>query len=380
MNIKFQEMLLLYKEGKLDQNEAAEIECEINKFMAISDYLNDDEKEFFEELKQQMPPGKGEENKTAKSLKRKVNLRIITVTALSVFSALVFFIFMTFVASKYTTAWFGLDHKEAYVKRATMVQLAHMFQPRYKSYGSSVNTALFAQQKISVSLTNSVGNTKINETEISVKYSFGKPVRSREAVLPPLVYEDFMVPAVHESTMASAFEVLEKAPQGTKAKILIEFSKALAPHEIKENFINQISNTDTLPLDITLLAAMGTDLVLANPSYYLFTPVYPYGNNNAPELESRGLKQNQFDNMDAHAHKESLIGNLKLIKNNQRLLDAMYYDNMLGNINIDDVIRQVENNGAEYIGMYISADSKELLKLKTSPLIHCMRVQSIVIW
>jgi hypothetical protein len=44
------------------------------------------------------------------------------------------------------------------------------------------------------------------------------------------------------------------------------------------------------------------------------------------------------------------------------------------------MIKQVENNGAQYLGMYISADSKVLLKLKGNTLIHCIRVQNIVIW
>jgi hypothetical protein len=58
----------------------------------------------------------------------------------------------------------------------------------------------------------------------------------------------------------------------------------------------------------------------------------------------------------------------------------MYYDDMFKNINFDDLIKQVENTGAEYVGMYISADSKELLKLKGSPFIHCIGVENIVIW
>lgn len=380
MSNEFQEKLQLYKEGKLNQDDAAEIESEIDKFLAISDYLNNDERAFLEELKQQMPADRVEENRTAKQLKRRVNSRIIMVTVFSVFSALVVFIFLYFAASKITSSLFGLDYKESYVKRETMVQFTQMFQPKYKSYKSIVSALLFAQQSISVSLENTVGNTKIDETEISVRYSFGKPVRSGTRVMPPLVYEDFINSAGHESDPVSGFKVLENAPQGTKAKIFVEFNKALTAQQIKEHFINQISNVDTAPLDITPLAGIGTELVLANPSYYLFTPVFPYGNNNAEANEGKAVKQNLYENMDNQAHKESLIGNLNLIKSNKRLLQVMYYEDMLENINIDDMIKHVENNGVEYVGMYISADSKELLKFMGNPLIHCMRVQNIVVW
>jgi len=379
MSNDFQEKLQLYKEGKLNQDDMAEIESEIDKFTAISDYFNKDEMAFLEELKQQMPPGRAEENKTDKLLKRRINLRIIMVTAFSVFFALAAFIFIYFTASKIMTSLFGLNYKESYVKREAMVQLAQIFQPTYKSYSSTVSQLPFAQQNISVSLENSVGNTKIDETEISVKYSFGKPARSGAKVVPPLIFNDFTFVS-HKSDPVSGFKVLENAPQGTKAKILIEFSKTLTAQQIKENFTNQISNTDTTPLDITPLAETGTELVLANPSYYLFTPVYPYGNNNAEGNGDKALKYNQYVNMEDQAHKESLIGNLNLIKNNKRLLQAMYYEDMFEDINMDDMIKYVENNGAQYVGVYISADSKELLKFKGSPLIHCMRVQNIVIW
>lgn len=380
MNNEFQEKLQLYKEGKLNQEDVAEIEGEIERFIAISEYLDKDERAFLEELKQQIPADSGEENRTAKQLKRRVNLRIIIATAFSVLSALVVFIFIYFTASRITTSLFALDYKESYVKRATMVQFAQMFQPKYKFSKSSSSSSLFAQQNISVSLENTLGNTKIDETEINVKYSFGKPVRSGAGVVPPLIFEDFIYSEGHESDPISGFKVLEGAPQGTKAKIFVEFSKALTAQEIREHFVNQINNEDTLPLDITPLAKISRELVIANPSYFLFTPVYPYGNNNAKANEDKALKYNQYVNMEDEAHKESLIGNLNLIKSNKKLLQTMYYEDMFENINMDDIIKHVENNGAEYVGMYISADSKELLKFKGNPLIHCMRVQNIVVW
>lgn len=384
MSNEFQEKLQLYKEGKLNQDEVTEIEFEIDRFIAISDYLNNDEKEFLEELKQQMPSDCGKENRIAKQLKRRVNLRIIMITAFSTFSALAVFIFIYFAASKITASWFGLDYKEAYVKRETVVQLAQMFHPQYKSKRSGVEALGFAKQNIKVFLENTVGNTKINETEISVRYSFSKPVKSGTTVEPPLIFQDAIYSVSHESNKISGFKVLQNAPQGTKAKIFVEFNKALTAQQIKEHFINKINNTDTAPLDITPIAAIGSKFVLANPSYFQVRLVFPYDKNNdknyAKQMTDTVKKQNQYDNMEDQAHKESLIGNLNLIKSNLSLLQVMYDKNKFENINFDDMIKHVENNGAEYIGMYISADSKELLNLKDNPLIHCMQVYNIVIW
>ena len=388
MNNEFQEKLQLYKEGKLSQNEKAEIECEIDKFTAMMDYLNEDEKDFLEELRQQIPADNGKENSPAKLLKRSVNLRIIMLSAISVFSVLIIIIFLYFTTSKIATSLFGLSIKESYVKRATVVQLAQMFHPQYESHRSGVDKLLFAKQNIHVSLDNRIGNTLIDETEITVRYSFGRPVRLETSVALPLFpMEDLSMLNSHESDSISGFKILEKAPQGTKAKILVEFNKPLTPEQLKEHFIDHVSIVDTTPLELTPVTSIGSKFDVANPSYYRFTPVYPYDNNNnttnntnTKQMQDNNLKQTQYENMDNQAHKESFISNLNLIKNNKSLLQVMYYDDMFENISIDDIIKQVENNGVEYVGAYISADSKELLKLKGNPLIHCLRVQNIVVW
>ena len=381
MNNEFQEMLQQYKDGKLSQNKVAEIECELDKFTAMMDYLNDDDKAFLEELKQEIPTGNGEENRSTKLLKRRVNLRIIMMTVISVFSVLIIIISLCFLTSKIVTSLFGLNNKEAYVKRSAMVQLSQMFHPQYEPHTSGVGGSFFAQQNIHVSLDNTIGNTIIDETEINVKYSFGRPVRSEASVsLPLLGIEDFSLLDGNDPNTTPDFKPLEKAPQGTKAKIFVVFNKALTPEQLKEHFINKISTVDTTPLEITPLAAMGSKFIIANPSYYLFTPVYPFESNNAKRMEGNDLKQNQYVNMDNQAHSESFISNLNLIKSNKRLVQVMYYEDMFENINIDDMIKQVQNNGVQYVGVYITADSKELLKLKGNPMIHSLKVENIVVW
>lgn len=383
MNNEFHEKLLLYKEDKLSQNEMEEIEIEIDKFTAMMDYLNDEDKAFIEEIKQQIPVDKGEENKSTRIIKRKVNLRIIMMTAITAFSLIIIMVFLFLSIAKITTSLFALDHEETYVKRETVAHLAEMFHPQYEIRNSSMDKSLFAQQKINVSLDSTVGNTLIDKIEINVRYSFGKPVQSETSVAASLSeIWDLALFNNHESDPISGFKILEKAPQGTKAKIFVEFNKPLTPEQLKEHFINQINIVDTSPSEITPLTTIGSKFALTNPSFFQFTPVFPYGNDkkNAKQIDDNNLKQTLFENMDNQAQKESFIGNLNLIKSNKRLLQVMYYDEMFDNINIDDIIKQVENNGVQYVGMYISADSKELLQLKNNPLIHYVSVENIVVW
>lgn len=386
MNNEFQEKLQLYKDGKLSQNEVSEIECELDKFTAMMDYLSDDDKSFLEELTQQLPAGNVEKNNPSKLLKRKVNSRIILTSAISVFAGLILFMFLYFTTSKIVTSIFALDYKEGFVKRGSIAQILQMFHPKYESHRNGGDISPFAQQNIHVYLDNTVGNTLIKETKLSVKFSFGKAVRSEASVVSQLLpMEEFSMLEVDEANPIPIpdFTILEKAPQGTKAKIFIKFNKALTPQQLKEHFINKISTDKTVPLKFTPLAAMASDYILANPSYYSFTPFYPFNkstNNYAKYFEANHLKQILFENMDDQAHSESFIGNLYLIKNNKKLLEVMYFDDMFENTNVEDTIKQVEKNGVKYVGMYISEYSKELLKLKDNPLVHWIRVDSIVVW
>ncbi|MBS4539431.1 anti sigma factor C-terminal domain-containing protein [Clostridium sp. D2Q-11] len=379
MNNEFQEKLHLYKEGKLTPKEMIEIEEEIDRFIAIQDYLDNDEKKFFEELKQQIPIQQKEKNKNTRIIKRKVNLRILTLTTITGLCIGTLIIALYILASNITTSLFELDHKEAYVERATIVQLTEIFHPQYDSHRSGVQKLPFAKQNFVVSLQNFLGNTLIDESSISIRYNFGKPKKlqgsTKELQLLPI--DDPSWIDNPEYSLLSGFDPLQNAPSGTKAKIFVGFNRALTPQQIKKNFMNPL-NIDFN--DITPLVTIDSKYIIANASYYQFTPVFPYDANNAEQLEDKPLKLSQYENMDNQAHQESLIGNLNLIKNNKRLLQIMYYQDMFEDINIDAIINQVENEGVEYIGMYISADSKELLKLKDNPYIHFITVENIVIW
>jgi hypothetical protein len=393
MNNEFHEKLQLYKEGKLNQNEASEIKCEIDKFTAMTDYLSDDDKASLEELTHPLPKGNTEEDKPSKLLKSRVNFRIIKMTAISVLTISIIIISLCFLTSRIITSIFALNYQEGPMEREKAVQLAKMIYPQYDVNGSGVESSQFAQQNISVSLDNTVGNTIIDKTEINVRYSFGKPVRSirsaSSVLLRRLYIDDFdllergdlpLIDADKAKTR-SDFKPLEKAPQGTNAKIFIVFSKALTPEQLKAHFINKISTADTKRIEFTPLVAIGQNFILSNPSYYGFTSVYPYGNDDYnKKIQSNELKQKQYVNMDDQAHKESFISNLNLIKSNKRIVEIMYYEDIFDYVNIDNVIKDVENNGVKYDGMYISADSKELLKLKENPMVNHIWVENIVVW
>ena len=378
MNHDFQKKLELYKEGKLNENQVSELEAEIDKFTALQEYLKDDDNDLFEELKNITPTKT--ETKDVKRIKRGVNIRLISTTIIIVLATLVTIQFLYRVSSNITSSLFALDHKERFVESQKIGQLVQMFHPQYELNGIGGYDYGFAKQAFQTSSYNKVGNTLIEEFEIKINYSFGKPIKVVTGPAKEPVMLDWGIsPLRNHYDPLLGFEPLENAPQGTKAQIFILFKEALTASELQNKIISQL-NVDTVTLDFTPVVIVDSIFLIANSSYFQFTPVYPYDTNNAKLLEDNPDKQELYESMDDEAHQESLIQNLHLIKDNERLLQAMYYVDMLDGINIDDAIGKVEQNGAEYVGMYISADSKELLELKGHPNIGGITVENIVLW
>ncbi|GGM28722.1 hypothetical protein GCM10011351_13390 [Paraliobacillus quinghaiensis] len=372
MNNDFEEKLRRYEEGKLNDSEEEEIENEIEKYTAISEYLTMENNALINELKQGMPVRNKEESMPAKQLKRKVNKRIIKMTAISVVSILIILTIAKFLTTTIATALFELDHKEAFVERETVVQLTAMFYPQFVSNNSGTKKFATTQQAVHVSLENIVGNTKVDETELNVHYSFGKPKQVTTEHLPLLGEASSQV-----NNFGDGFDILENAPEGTKARIKVVFSESLSVNQLRE--LKETLSTQINTLDITPLAAIGSDFVVANPSYYVFRPVYPYDSNNTAYYEDAIIKQELYENMDNEAHTESYISNLNLIKNNKELVNIMFY-HTFADSTIDKIITNVKRDGVEYIGMYLTADSKELLSLKDHSEVDRIWVENIVVW
>lgn len=371
MSSEFQERLQLYRDGKLCEEDAREVEREIDKFSAISEFLNYDEKSFLEDLKQDIASKEEHEKIKSKPLKHRVNSRIITTSVVSILLILVIIPVLYFSASAVVNSLFALNSEKLFGQSQAMAQLHQIFQPEYKITGSSMSSLGFAQQDVSVSFIDSIGNTKIDNGKINVRFSFGKPVISGTGEFPNLLSShQFYALDRDMGSQALDFDSLEKAPKGTKAKVLVGFSKTLTPMEVGELFQNQDGSMEIVPL-----ASGGTDLVLANPSCFINKAFY-----SSDKMKYNTGMQDKYDSMDNKAQSESFIGNLNIIKDNRNLLEAMYNDSILNGSDIDGMIKFVGDNGIKYAGAYISADSKELLELKGNPLIHSLEALNIVVW
>jgi hypothetical protein len=385
MNENFQELLRLYKEGNLDEAQARLVEDEIQRVSAIMEYVQEEENDFWDPLKQENL----EEIKPAISaspqFKRRVNTRIIGTTALTVLAVWITLAVLTLLTSRVMTSLFAMDYKESYVERSAFTQVVEMFHPDYR-FASSYNTVSpFARSSIGVQLIRTVGHTTLDNKDIEVEYRMGQPKKRTdmdEMLHYPMV-EEYANLSGGEPSGLESFTILKNAPSGTTAKVLILYKEPISPEALKTRYLDPLFATSpdgVLQEVATPLAVVDNGLVIANPSYYRYTPVYPYDPDQKMINEQRGALQSTFEAYDDQAHVDSFIGNLQILQEHEALLEVLFHESFLDTVDLDKAISNVRSNGLRYVGVYINADTKALLQFQEDPNIHGMQVLSIVLW
>jgi hypothetical protein len=75
--------------------------------------------------------------------------------------------------------------------------------------------------------------------------------------------------------------------------------------------------------------------------------------------------------------KKQFIALIKYMQKYDSIAKLIYPDYTF---DYDQIIKYIEDNGVYYIGAVVEGDSKELLKLKNNPYVHCITIDKIVVW
>lgn len=386
MSEDFQKKINEYRDGKLSEEESKKVEEEIERISAVIDYLNEEEDSLLLDMEQPLWEESEKDLQTAKGIKRKINRRILFATARVVILIWLITSFLMFAANGLINKIFALDYKEAFVARSTLQQMLEVFLPDYEYRSTYGTETSFSRQEMSATLERTAGHSTLDNMEVTVKYMFGKP-RSSNALENTAFYSlivsqgGYISPYDYPADSNSGFLPLENAPSGTVAKVLIVFSEPLTPEDLRDTFIDQLYPKDQDPVQVSPLFPISNLFIIGNPSYYSYTPVYPFGDDQQDVMENRGELEALFRSYDNQVHTDSIIGNLQLIQNNEELLVVLFgQPELLQNMDLPDVIADIEENGVKYFGAYFTADTKDLLELKGNPLIHSIQVESIVLW
>lgn len=225
----------------------------------------------------------------------------------------------------------------------------------------------------------------MDERELTLEYRFGKPKQLWETSyrMDCLTVDAFGNPADMEGYAKESFAILDRAPSGTTSKVFILFKNPLTPQEMKAQFLDplypnlQEGLVDSL---VTPLVLVDSKLVLAHANYYDYTDQYPFDPSFQEQNEKRPGLHQAFDAYENQNHTDSMIGNLQLLKDREVLLDVLFYENFLEDVDLDAAIKTLEKEGVRYFGAYFEADTKSILSLQDNPNVHSMMVEQIVLW
>lgn len=379
MSKDFRKKLDLYREGKLNHEDTVLIEAEINKYISIADYLDNDDKEFMSQLKNELDIKTPAKMSMAKKINRKLMLKIVSLSMLTVLACAVIIPTVYFSILSILGTALNVDSKRFTQEHNFANQYIHMAFPEVSSTGGG-NKTEFYKRTFNCNIIKGLGR-KTEKDNIVVKYSFGKLIDPDNDLKQRLQYyrsEWFYAINSQNYFNQKEWNYLENAPVGTKAKIFVTFKHKLTPEKAKAALGDQYFKCDEYT-SIDMLTYTGSNFVLTsiNPECY-------YGQNS--DSENKDDEQNfmnEYYSYDSFTHKEVMLFGLKEIKKYKNIADyiSTYYTYDASAFDdIDNIISTVDKNGVQYVGAIISGDSKELLKLKENPEIIACRVDDIVVW
>jgi hypothetical protein len=379
MSDDFIKKLQLYKDGKLSGPDEALIEKEIEKYTAIRDYLDDDG-EFLGKLKEEIDHTSSEEGSIGKKINRKMIKKIVGLSLATIIACLILIPVLYISVSSLLGRAFRVESNRFAQEENFARQFLNMAFPQVTSTGGSDHTEFYNQQ-FTCNYIKGISRKEISG-EIEVKYSFGKlkkPTNTTDEHLQFLEKDKFYAANSQTYFNNSEWEYLERAPEGTKARIFITFKSKLSPRQaftsLGEQYFNQQRG-----FNMNMLADIDSEIVIGNVD-----PVYWYSQNKNSASKQDELDYiKKFNACDNDTHKQVLLFGLNQIKKYRNISDyiaANYVNNDETPFkNIDGSISYVEKNGVQYVGALITGDTKELLKLKSNPDIYACSVEDIVVW
>lgn len=381
MSDDFKEKLELYKAGKLSTSEAAAIEEDIEKYMAIKDYLQDIGGEFVEELKQELDSSIPAENLIKKKITKKISTRMIGISLATILTCLVLLPVLYITTMTVAGKVFRVDSTRFGQEENFTGQFLQMVFPQ-ASYTGGRNHTEFYKQMFACNYKTGISRKSPYNT-IEIYYAFGKLQKTKNTAGKPLeVFPSDSFYALHPETYFNTGEWsdLEKAPEGTKAQIIVAFKSRLTPQQAIAALGKQYFDAEK-DFTIRMLADTGSQITVGNP--YIPAGYYSQSPNSASKNSELEFI-NKFNAYDNDVHKQMLLFGLGQIKKHRNIADVITLEYSVQREalfdDIDKQISYVDKNGVQYVGAVISGDTKELLQLKDNPIIYACRVEDIVVW
>lgn len=376
MSDSFNRKLKAYEKGKLTGQDLEEFEKELEKLEEYHEVLGD-------KLNEQ--PGFNLSKRQQRIVwKGKWQARLQT--AFTAIGILIVFIIFSTIGTALYYSWGNPNRADEF--REVIDHTLTIINPYgYYAGGATTNTKPYFGLEATKDMAKVIGNKTVIVGELEVSFLFSSMNE------PGKTYQEMESKSyTHFSDFRSSEEVrsdwdqLEKLPDGTVVSAYVSFAELMESKDVVQLFSDKQMELLWLAVDTGSEPNHNFGLI-SNPIGF---PSYPIWHEDDMITESYTELNGWFFNKgwdrssSSPAYKEGdqdvlhaqFIKTLSFLQKHEKKVNKLFS----GNLNLDELITYLENNGILHYGAVITGPTKEILKLQGEPLVRRLEVDEVEFW
>jgi hypothetical protein len=398
MENDFKEKLALYQADQLDDTDKAVIEQEVEKYLAISDFLDGKERRIIEELKGSITPINDNIN-LVKKIKKRINFRFVLISLIT----FLFCIFAIWGIVQLTSHEMDVIYNptppsttkisdNSYVDNSQKIYRAvldinDLINPYFSVSQTGSGSTGFSNYEYNYVFSRKLSNTSFYQTPYTLHYFLGKYTFSSFDKLDNQPFDLLHQSALYCSApndnyyaphyMEHGFDTLKNLPSGTITRITVSFNRDLTYDELKsfsEEYNVTYKFVDTgfpQPTDKKKLESISEQQEIGKIQMGIQKDVNTWHNDIS-------VINSKYNRDSAEFEKINFIAAVKFMKQNSDIANCFL--SIPNSVDYNQIIQYIQKNGIQYIGVVVEGDNNSLLKLQNNPLVYDVSVNDVALW
>ncbi len=375
MSDSFQKKLEAYENGELSGKDLEEFEKELEKLETYQSFLEKDEADNI--------PLDQKEKQIIKKGKWKARIQ-------TTYFVFLLFIGFTIVTSILTTVYYSWGNPDrAEVLRNVIIHTVTITEPYGYLSHSSINGGYYFGMELTTPKKKKIGDEiiEVGEYQSHFLFSFVRTHEEKDFGSISQASPSFVFPG-SGSSVTSDWRQLERLPEGTVTSAYVSFPRLLETEEVYEIF----SGKD---IDLLWLAVdSGAENMDERTEGVIFDsigfPSYPIWHDDDMILDSREEEKGLFGSSvisEGYSSPTYLEGDYDVL--HQQFLKTLKflqeYENIaskvvFGDLELENKIRYLENEGIKHYGVVITGPTKEILTLEDNDSISVLQIDESRLW
>lgn len=390
MTERFKRQLKDYAEGKLSDEEKAEVERELGKMEAYQAYLDEvmgEEKR----LAGQEPPQDRSDPQAARRERKIIRKGKWRARIGNAFMALAIFIVFSIVSSVVTALFFSTGTPNRMELYRDIIRSAIAVTQPNISVNLSSHTNAYYNVDYKGQLNKQIGDARINIGDFSMNMFLGLP-RGKDIIwrteTEPQNYvfvnpdRDRLQQGEKKKSKepSSEWATLAKLPEGTVAEAFLSLDRFYSTGELLKLF------EDKNMSPVWFAVYTGEDSGSLGPIGFPYYPMWHHDDWKMTDetvekrgilgkVVTRGYSAPPVDSLDGTIREENFMKTLYLLQKYKRIANHAAFD-----LKLDERIPYLEENGVKLYGVAVTGPTKELLKLQREDWIAAIRLGEVRLW